>query len=172
VATRPSLRQSGPGPARCRRVRLSSAHQPAHHPRQRPDAADDLASRRVRDDDLIEFADAWAGAAEAGLAAAARAPRFLDLRYERLLADQPRYVTELLTFIGADADPARVAACIDAASFRSLSGGRAPGQEDNRSFFRKASPGDWVNWLTPRQVAMIQSGPRADLMVRLGYTLA
>lgn len=135
-------------------------------------AVEDLAARRIRDEDLVEFADAWAGAAEAGLAAADRFPHHLDLRYEQVLADQPTHIARLLQFIGAAADAANVSACIEAASFQRLSGGRSRGEEDPRSFYRKATPGDWVNWLTPRQVAIIQSGPRADLMKRLGYDLA
>jgi hypothetical protein len=79
--------------------------------------------------------------------------RYLEVRYEDLVADPQRWFGRTLEFLGADATPAVVSACVEAASFEKLSSGRKAGQEDASSFFRKGLPDEWRTQLTPAQIA-------------------
>jgi hypothetical protein len=78
---------------------------------------------------------------------------YFELRYEDLVADPQRWFGRTLEFLGADASPTTVAACVEAASFERLSSGRKAGQEDPASFFRKGLPDEWRTQLTPAQIA-------------------
>jgi hypothetical protein len=78
--------------------------------------------------------------------------RYLELRYEDLVAEPAAELTRVLAFLGAGTEPATVAACVEAASFEKLSQGRKAGEEDASSFFRKGVPDDWKRRLTPDQV--------------------
>ncbi len=88
-----------------------------------------------------EWAEAITGSA---VAAECFGPRYVRFRYEDLLAD-PSQIHLALTMLGVDDSDAAVAACVNAGAFRSLSGGREPGQEDRAHFFRKGVAGDWRN---------------------------
>jgi hypothetical protein len=97
------------------------------------------------------FAQEWAENVSAGSRfGAARPNSYLAIRYEDLVQDPAPVLARLLEFLGAPADQKTVSACIAAGSFRKLSGGRAPGEENRGSFFRKGLPGDWRNHLTSR----------------------
>lgn len=91
------------------------------------------------------------------------------VRYERLHEAPAATVARLLDHLGADASGDAVAACLEAADFRRLSGGRPPGQEDRGSFFRRGEPGDWRRHLDRDMIARVdaEAGP---LMQRFGYT--
>ncbi len=78
--------------------------------------------------------------------------RYFEVRYEDLVADPIRWFGRVLAFLGADASPEVVSACVEAASFEKLSQGRKAGQEDTASFFRKGSPDEWRSRLTPAQI--------------------
>ncbi len=73
------------------------------------------------------------------------AGRYLELRYETLQAEPAVQTRRMLAFLGVDASDEIVGACVDAASFRVLSGGRNPGEEDPKSHYRKGIVGDWQN---------------------------
>lgn len=82
----------------------------------------------------------------------------LSPTYEGLLADPQGWGARLFAFLGVDADPAKVAACIEAASFRSMSGeamrrGQGSG---NGSFFRAGRAGGWQDTFDARMGALIQ----------------
>ncbi|MGH7124253.1 MAG: sulfotransferase family protein [Stellaceae bacterium] len=95
-----------------------------------------------------QFADLWIAAIQSGLQFAAMHPnRYCDLRYEDLISEPVPTLARLCRFLGVDDRSAVVKLCLDKASFARLSGGRAPGQEDNQSFFRKGIIGDWRNHL-------------------------
>lgn len=140
-------------------------------PAERERGEADLRDRRVPDEDFEEFSALWADSVAAGLLAADRFERTLDLRYERLIEDPIGQTERLLRFIGAPADPEAVESCVSAASFERLSGGRRRGEEDRASFFRKGQAGDWANWLTPEQAAAFELRHGA-LLDRLGYPRA
>lgn len=70
-----------------------------------------------------------------------------QLRYEDLLAAPAETLAAVLRFLDVSADPEVIERCLDAASFERATGGRAPGQEDASSFYRKGVVGDWRNHL-------------------------
>ena len=53
----------------------------------------------------------------------------------------------------SEADLARV---VEEASFRKLSGGRTPGQEDASHHYRKGEAGDWKNHFSPRHIDLFK----------------
>lgn len=102
-------------------------------------------------------------------AAPALGARYLEVRYEDLHADPDAGLDRLLRFLDVPSDPAVRRACIEQASFGTVSGGRAAGQEDRAAFLRKGVPGDWHGWFDAalNQAVLAQVGP---LLSELGYT--
>lgn len=127
-----------------------------------------LSQRMILDEDFKMFQDLWSEAAEAGLVAKALFNNYLHVTYEQFVADPIIEATRLLQFLGADASPAQVSACVESNSFKQLSGGRERGEEDLNNFFRKGVAGDWKQWFTPEQERVFaeQSG---SLLTKLGY---
>ena len=121
--------------------------------------------------------------------------RFHMLRYEDLHAAPEATLAQLLGFLGhapseADAalclrglplrrpcqaddlghapSEADAALCLRACRFETLSGGRRSGEEDRGSFFRKGTPGDWINHLDDAALSAFRS-QSAPLMAQFGY---
>lgn len=117
---------------------------------------------------VVASARIWAENVRAWRAFAARHPeRCHQVSYEQLHEDPQRVLAGVFGFLGASSDAAAVSACLEAASFKALSG-REAGEEDKGSFFRKGVVGDWRNHLAPRDLALFMreaGGP----MVELGY---
>ncbi len=95
--------------------------------------------------------------------------RYFEVRYEDLVADPGHWFGRTLAFLGADAGPAAVSACVEAASFEKLSKGRKAGQEDAASFFRKGVPDDWKQQLSPAQIERFVQLSGTTL-AQLGYS--
>ncbi len=66
------------------------------------------------------------------------------LTYEQLLKTPEPIIAWLCRFLGVSDDPAIVAACIEAAAFPVVTGGRQPGETKEGSFHRKGVVGDWA----------------------------
>lgn len=145
-------------------IRIASGHSESDRYRACLDA------QRVDDQILESSLSLWIDSNRAGFEGGNRFERSLMLRYEDLVASPREQIEELLRFLGVEHDPATVRHCVDGASFEALSGGRARGEEDRASFFRKGVAGDWVNWLSDAQVQLIldQAG---DLIERAGYPI-
>jgi hypothetical protein len=97
------------------------------------------------------------------------AERFLLVRYEDLAGDLEHTISGIMQFIGRCGGTAIDAQATAAAtSFRTMSGGRRPGEEDRRSFFRNGRTGDRHRYLSPAQHALLWArvGP---LAARFGY---
>ena len=94
--------------------------------------------------------------------------RYFEVRYEDLAADPESWMARVLGFLGADAEPATLRACVEAASFEKLSQGRKAGEEDKASFFRKGDPGDWRNQLSDAQCKRFDA-LSGGLLKELGY---
>ncbi|HEU4952626.1 MAG TPA: sulfotransferase [Holophagaceae bacterium] len=121
------------------------------------------------DDFLDVTAREWADRVRRARAGAVHlGDRYLEVRYEDLVADPEPGFARVLRFLGADASPEVVQVCVAAASFETLSQGRKAGEEDKASFFRKGDPQDWRNHLTPAQVARFDA-LSGGLLGELGY---
>lgn len=75
-------------------------------------------------------------------------PDVPKLRFEDLVNRPVETISKALAFHGMTYSRADIEAAIDRASFKSMSGGRSPGQEDRRNHFRKGIVGDWMNYLS------------------------
>ncbi|MCB9846005.1 MAG: sulfotransferase [Phycisphaeraceae bacterium] len=120
-------------------------------------------------DTLTSLTSTWVESIEnAQHAAAAYAGRFLEVRYEQLVAD-PIRVAGVLDFLGVQSDAQVLANCVERNRFQRVSGGRQPGEADPRDpVARKGVVGDWRAWMTPedRRVFLEVAG---SWLVRLGY---
>lgn len=94
--------------------------------------------------------------------------RYLEVRYEALIADAPTHLRRILSHLGADTSDEAVRACVDAASFEKLSKGRSQGQEDSKSFFRKGIADDWKTQMTPAQIQRFDARS-GGMLGELGY---
>jgi hypothetical protein len=94
--------------------------------------------------------------------------RYHLVRYEDLL-EQPRdRVVELLRFCGLDDSDEILRAILANTSFKRLSSGRLPGEEDASSFFRKGVSGDWMEYMGDRKSRKLFA-PARSLMEGFGY---
>ena len=75
--------------------------------------------------------------------------------YEALIADSAGSVSRLFDFLGVDASPDIVEACVRKTSFSTLSKGRVQGEGRDNEFFRKGIVGDWRATLTPEMNRII-----------------
>lgn len=120
-------------------------------------------------DYVASYARQWVETTQLGREFGARHPqRYFELRYEDLHAEPGSLVTRLLTFLGVDASPDRVARCIESGSFERLSGGRAPGEENAQSHFRKGVVGDWQAHFDKKSLANFKR-EAGQLLKHLGY---
>lgn len=78
----------------------------------------------------------------------------LIINYDKLLAEGAAYLAPLFAQDPFVVDEAIVNEGVQRFSFENMSGGRAPGAEDKRSFFRKGVSGDWENHLNSPQARL------------------
>ncbi len=94
--------------------------------------------------------------------------RYIELHYEKLHTDPDPIIRQMLNFLDVDSSTQMVERCREAGSFKKLSQGRERGQEDESSFFRKGTVGDWKNHFDQSSLdAFMQYG--GALLRELGY---
>lgn len=121
-------------------------------------------------DYVASFAKQWAEITQIGRDFGRHNPgRYFEIRYEELHADPDAHLTRLLGFLGVDASPEAVALCRESGSFQRLSGGRAPGEEDKQSHFRKGVAGDWKNYFDDKNLSIFNR-EAGHLLRELGYS--
>lgn len=94
--------------------------------------------------------------------------QYLEIRYEELLLDPITHLGRVLRHLGAASDNTTVQACLDAGSFEKLSKGRAQGQEDPQSFFRKGIADDWKSQMSDSQIQRFNERS-GGMLKELGY---
>ena len=120
-------------------------------------------------DYVKHYADVWTLEVERGVAFGAQKPdRYLEVRYEDLVAQTASTLAAIFRFLGVDHGEDVVRTCIEATSFERLSGGRARGQENADSFFRKGVVGDWRTRLDSASIEYV-AATCGRLMMRFGY---
>lgn len=93
------------------------------------------------------------------------------IRYEDLLKNDSAILEDvLINQCKIPMSPTRLQEIIKANRFESISGGRAPGQEDRLAHERKGIEGDWKNYFTP-MVNRVFNERYGDLTMRAGYIL-
>lgn len=98
----------------------------------------------------------------------ARTVKYLEVRYEHLLARPADLLGEMLRFLGAADGPDLIEACLAGSDFQKLSGGRPSGVEDAKAFYRKGVAGDWRNYMDEAAEGEFRRATRG-LMEQLGY---
>ncbi|MEO1583287.1 MAG: sulfotransferase domain-containing protein [Planctomycetota bacterium] len=137
-----------------------------------PDEAEScLEARQLPDALVAAAAEHWTDVNREILAGLGRIEHVRTVRYESMLREPLAEAAWILRFVAGDeiaVSDALVAAAVEASSFKALSGGRARGEEDRRSFFRSGTAGGWDRWLSPEQVLSIESVAGA-VMDEIGY---
>jgi hypothetical protein len=120
---------------------------------------------------LMETATHWIKQLSLAKAARTEAPnQTYDIRYEDLIEDFSTAAHGLLEFLDVGRAPTIIEALREETDFTLLSGGRAPGQVDDSSYFRKGLAGDWRRALSDAQIAMVHDVCSAELKAN-GYDL-
>jgi sulfotransferase family protein len=127
-------------------------------------------AQRLPISDLVKnYAETWSASVAQGVAFGTRHPAaYLELRYEDLVAEPVPTFARVCRFLGVDDDEPILRRCLEEASFERLSGGRARGQENRDSFFRKGVAGDWRNHLDAAAEALVIE-KAGGMMRRFGY---
>jgi len=97
--------------------------------------------------------------------------KVLHVRYEDLQQDTVEHVTRMATFLNVDCDCDTIERCVTSASFDTQSGGRAPGEADQSSYYRKGVVGDWKNHLSPTEASCCCQSV-LPLMQYFGYAVS
>lgn len=119
--------------------------------------------RFFTDDEIRHWSRQWAQVLTA-LSPSAH----LIIRYEDMIQDQLAVLGLFAGNIGVSSKPVLLDRCVQAGSFKSMSGGRTRGQEDPKAHVRKGIVGDWRNYFTRRdgQIFSEETGP---WLVKAGY---
>ena len=125
----------------------------------------------TRADYVREFAKGWVERIEQARALAGGRDTYLELHYEAMHTDPVGQAARLFRFLGAPDDPDTVAACLQAASFERLSGGRRRGQIDADSHYRRGEVGGWRDTLSAEEVDAFER-IAGTLLDTLGYARA
>lgn len=96
--------------------------------------------------------------------------RYHLVRYEELLADPEREIAAMLDTLEVAKGKALVADIAAKTDFGVLSGGRALGEEDRKSFYRKGGSGDWREWFEKPHHDIVRRRAGAA-MAAFGYEL-
>ncbi len=95
-------------------------------------------------------------------------PRFIEIKYEELIADEPRVFADVFHFFGFTDDAIRT--CLQIAerhSFKSKAR-RAVGQRSERSHLRSGKPGEWKEFFDASHRSHFKERC-GDVLIRLGY---
>ena len=92
----------------------------------------------------------------------------LIVRYEELIRDDVGVMTRVAGHLGLDGSPETVGAIVEQHRFQRSSGGRAQGESDTSSFFRKGVVGDWKNHFTPA-IEELYAERVGDFLREFGY---
>jgi hypothetical protein len=104
----------------------------------------------VHDESLAAYARLWSECCGHVADMRAEGARLFEVRFEDLVDAPDCWVERLYRFLDVDADAALVRQAVAAAAFEARSG-RARGEEDRISFYRKGAVGDWRHHLSESQ---------------------
>ena len=92
------------------------------------------------------------------------------IRYEDLRNNTFQELERLCCYLNIEIAAEMIHRVIDLFSFKNLSGGRHPGQEDRHNHYRKGIVGDYRNHLSNKQIEALE-GSLGDELRKIGYPL-
>lgn len=95
-------------------------------------------------------------------------PAAPHIKYENLKMDFCKEFEKILNSFSVNTDKSDIGKAQDETSFKSMSGGRNPGEELNSAKARKGISGDWQNYFTSRD-AEIFMDIAGDELLRYSY---
>ena len=95
-------------------------------------------------------------------------PNILELKFEDLIANSLKIYGHIFDFLQLDVNADELEKIIQKYSFKNMSKGREPGQEDVTHHFRRGIPGDWKNHFTNGHIELFKQ-KWGDLLIQLGY---
>lgn len=122
--------------------------------------------------DVGQIAESWVRSIRAGLALEASHPHVIRIRYERLRAQTPSVLTEILGRFGLKAPPENVRRIVASVSLQALKEKRVeapwPLAGEPSDFFRKGSGTAWRQELSVAKIALIEEIAQEEMKL-LGY---
>ena len=95
-------------------------------------------------------------------------PLSVVMRYEDVVADNQRFLTEMFGHLDVDMPANALEQIVDRFAFKRMTGGRDPGEVDPNSHYRKGVAGDWENHFTPSLAEYFRE-TTGDAPTALGY---
>jgi hypothetical protein len=122
--------------------------------------------------EVAQIAESWVRSVSAGLALEASHPHVIRVRYERLRAQTPSVLTEMLGRFGLRAPPEKVRRIVASVSLEALKEKRVeapwPLAGEPPNFFREGSRTAWRQELSIAQIALIEDVAKEEMKI-LGY---
>ena len=94
--------------------------------------------------------------------------RYIEVRYEDMLADPIDATRQVVGFLDADTEPSVIEACVDQASFERATRGRRVGDERPTEFLRNGLAGQWKDVFTAADRVTFER-EAGDVLIELGY---
>lgn len=92
----------------------------------------------------------------------------LMLNYEKLIANTENCLSDVANLFELDNHPETIRKIVHANNFAKLSGGREPGQSDDRSFYRNGISGNWKSVFTEK-IKTIYKQKVGDFLIEFGF---
>jgi len=96
------------------------------------------------------------------------AENILELKFEDIVTEPLKIYTKVLEFGGFVVKEEILTEILNQLTFKSLSGGRSPGEEDAGHHFRKGISGDWKNYFSENHVRQFNE-KYSRLLEKYGY---
>jgi len=90
------------------------------------------------------------------------------IRYEEMLADAERILSQVNSHFELNADGELITRLVEEHSFSRLSGGRCPGETNNKSFFRNGTSGGWKKHFN-QDLRDLYKQIIGDFLIEYGY---
>ena len=78
------------------------------------------------------------------------------IKYEDMVMNPDTVISAIYQFMSVNSDDGILKKVVEETSFENMSGGRKPGEEDTKSYFRKGIVGDWANHFGVKEKEIIK----------------
>ena len=128
---------------------------------------DSKLERFFTDQEIEQWANEWAQPLRE-IDKAELSHNVLTIHFEDLLVDAKRELEKILLFFAVKKTTNFIDNCLDAGSFKKMSGGRKQGEAIQNAHIRKGISGDWKNYFTKQDAQFFHEIAGEELM-KFGY---